>query len=380
MPITQDNAGLHLPLLLQWLQSNLQETQGGPEHRLCQSAIQKLREYIQLNFAVDESTIVLDQSPLEMEICTVYLTKEMGDTDTVGLSFGNIPVFGDYGERRRGGKKRKTHQGPVLDVGCIWVTELKKNSPAGKCGKVRLRDEILSLNGQLMVGVDVTGASYLADQCWNGGFIYLIMLRRIKRKAPLPPSNGNNSNSCEPKASPTSEPSSRLVQNGKRTRKFGVISRSSVNKDSVENRNSQDSELENGHYTLMEMGGSRLEALEVDDDRTEEQLPNSEAPLVTGHYRPRLSEGKSDFKPSDHLAQREGCRIWKMHMVKGSDGLGIQITGGRGSKRSPHGIIVAHVEEGGAAHRGKQTELVRLNDCACVHISSNRIRIQIQVF
>ncbi|XP_036602226.1 PDZ domain-containing protein 2 [Trichosurus vulpecula] len=369
MPITQDNAGLHLPLLLQWLRSNLQETQGGPEHRLCQSAIQKLREYIQLNFAVDESTIVLDQSPLEMEICTVYLTKEMGDTDTVGLSFGNIPVFGDYGERRRGGKKRKTHQGPVLDVGCIWVTELKKNSPAGKCGKVRLRDEILSLNGQLMVGVDVTGASYLADQCWNGGFIYLIMLRRIKRKAPLPPSNGNNSNSCEPKATPTSEPSSRLVQNGKRTRKFGVISRSSVSKDGGESRNSQDSELENGHYTLMEMGGPSLEV----DDRTDDQLPNTEVPLVTGHYRPRLSEGTSDFKPADHLAQREGCRIWKMHMVKGSDGLGIQITGGRGSKRSPHGIIVAHVEEGGAAHRdGRLTsgdELLMINGQSLVGLS-----------
>ncbi|XP_068957104.1 PDZ domain-containing protein 2-like isoform X1 [Petaurus breviceps papuanus] len=371
MPITQDNAGLHLSLLLQWLRNNLQETQGGPEHRLCQSAIQKLREYIQLNFAVDESTIVLDESPLEMEICTVYLTKEVGDTDTVGLSFGNIPVFGDYGERRRGGKKRKTHQGPVLDVGCIWVTELKKNSPAGKCGKVRLRDEILSLNGQLMVGVDVTGASYLADQCWNGGFIYLIMLRRIKRKAPLPP-NGNNSNSCEPKATPTSEPSSRLVQNGKRTRKFGVISRSSISKDGGERRNSQDSELENGHYTLMDMGGPCLETLDM-GDRTDDQGPNTEVPLVTGHYRPCLSEGKSDFKPSDHLAQREGCHIWKMHMVKGSDGLGIQITGGRGSKRSPHGIIVAHVEEGGAAHRdGRLTsgdELLMINGQSLVGLS-----------
>ena len=38
-------------------------------------------------------------------------------------------------------------------------------------------------------------------------------------------------------------------------------------------------------------------------------------------------------------------------MVKGQEGLGIQITGGRGSKRSPHGIIIAHVEEGGAIHR-----------------------------
>lgn len=48
---------------------------------------------------------------------------------------------------------------------------------------------------------------------------------------------------------------------------------------------------------------------------------------------------------------KEGSRIWKMHMVKGQDGLGVQITGGRGSKRSPHGIIVAHVEKGGAIQR-----------------------------
>ncbi|XP_042546459.1 PDZ domain-containing protein 2-like [Dipodomys spectabilis] len=159
MPITQDNAVLHLPLLYQWLQNSLREGGDGPEQRLCQAAIQKLQEYIQLNLAVDDSAVPPDHSPPEMEICTVYLTKQLGDTETVGLSFGNIPVFGDYGEKRRGGKKRKTHQGPVLDVGCIWVTELRKNSPAGKSGKVRLRDEILSLNGQLMVGVDVSGAS-----------------------------------------------------------------------------------------------------------------------------------------------------------------------------------------------------------------------------
>lgn len=93
-----------------------------------------------------------------MEICTVYLTKDPGNAESLGLSFGNIPALGDYGEKRRAGKKRKGLKGPVLDVGSIWVTDLKKNSPAGKCGKVRLRDEILSLNGQLMVGVDIGGA------------------------------------------------------------------------------------------------------------------------------------------------------------------------------------------------------------------------------
>ncbi|XP_067401576.1 PDZ domain-containing protein 2-like isoform X2 [Emydura macquarii macquarii] len=159
MPITQENAVLFLPLLYHWLQNNPRKEVEGPEQSLCQAAIQKLREYIQLNFSVDESELQhADPSTLDMEICTLYLTKEMGKNEALGLNFGNIPAFGDSGEKRRGGKKSKAHKGPVLDVGCIWVTDLKKNSPAGKCGKVQLRDEILSLNGQLMVGVDVSGA------------------------------------------------------------------------------------------------------------------------------------------------------------------------------------------------------------------------------
>nr|XP_009678984.1 PREDICTED: PDZ domain-containing protein 2-like [Struthio camelus australis] len=166
MPITQENAGLFLPLLCQWLQNSLREEVEGPEQSLCRSAIQKLREYIQLNFSVDESKLQQGgSSTLDMEICTVYLAQEMRKTEVLGLSFGNIPALGDYGEKRRGGKKRKGHKGPMLDVGCIWVTDLKKNSPAGKCGRVRLKDEVLSLNGQLMVGVDVSGARPIFAAC-----------------------------------------------------------------------------------------------------------------------------------------------------------------------------------------------------------------------
>ncbi|KAK2117695.1 PDZ domain-containing protein 2 [Saguinus oedipus] len=39
-----------------------------------------------------------------------------------------------------------------------------------------------------------------------------------------------------------------------------------------------------------------------------------------------------------------------MELLKESDGLGIQVSGGRGSKRSPHAIVVTQVKEGGAAH------------------------------
>ncbi|XP_032531665.1 PDZ domain-containing protein 2 isoform X3 [Chiroxiphia lanceolata] len=283
MPITQDNAGVFLPLLCQWLQNSRREGAEGAEQQLCRSAVQKLSEYIQLNFSVDESTLQPGScGTLDTEICTMYLAQEMRKNEVLGLSFGNIPALGDYGEKRRVGKKRKGHKGPVLDVGCIWVTDLKKNSPAGKCGRVRLKDEILSLNGQLMVGVDVTGASYLAEQCWNGGFVYLIMLRRIKRKAPLPPSNGNNSNSCDPKAKPSPEPSDRAAQNGKRTRKFGVITRTPGSKESKEKLGSEHG---NGHCTPMEVEVAQPETSEAESNG-EEQLQSTGAP-----YRCRLSDG-----------------------------------------------------------------------------------------
>ncbi|XP_015675282.1 PDZ domain-containing protein 2, partial [Protobothrops mucrosquamatus] len=72
-------------------------------------------------------------------------------------------------------------------------------------------------------------------------------------------------------------------------------------------------------------------------------------------------------------SQREGCRIWKMTMMKGTDGLGIQITGGRGSKRSPHAIIIARVEEGGSAHRDGRLkvgdELLMINGQSLVGLS-----------
>ncbi|XP_019465890.1 PDZ domain-containing protein 2-like [Meleagris gallopavo] len=187
------------------------------------------------------------------------------------------------------------------------------------------------------------------------------MLRRIKRKAPLPPSNGNNSNSCDPKAKPSSEPADRAAQNGKRTRKFGVITRTPGSKESKEKQ-----EHGNGHCTPMEVEVAQPEAPEAEVN-AEEQLHSTRA-----QHRSRLSEG-SVMDTADQSAQREGSRIWKMHILKGTDGLGIQITGGRGSKRSPHSIIITHVEEGGLAHRdGRLTagdELLMINGQSLVGLS-----------
>ncbi|KAJ7404600.1 PDZ domain-containing protein 2 isoform X1 [Pitangus sulphuratus] len=204
---------------------------------------------------------------------------------------------------------------------------------------------------------------YLAEQCWNGGFVYLIMLRRIKRKAPLPPSNGNNSNSCDPKAKPSPEPGDRATQNGKRTRKFGVITRTPGSKDSKEKLGPEHG---NGHCTPMEVEVAQPETSEAESNGEEQHQGTGAS------SRCRLSDGgMPDI--GDQSAQREGCRIWKMRILKGTDGLGIQITGGRGSKRSPHSIIVTHVEEGGSAHRDGRLmagdELLMINGQSLVGLS-----------
>uniref|UniRef100_A0A672NU29 PDZ domain-containing protein 2-like n=1 Tax=Sinocyclocheilus grahami TaxID=75366 RepID=A0A672NU29_SINGR len=381
MPITQENALSHLPLLENWLWAREKDRYEGNEPRtsaggVCQAAIHKLVEYIQLNFAEVESPLYSSsqfREEIDAEVRAVYLSKSEEDGPEFGLSFGNIPIFGDPEGKKKGvrRRRRKGDKGPVLDVGCIWVTEVRKNSPAARCGDIKLRDELLSLNGQLMVGVDVSGASYLADQCWNGGCIYLIMLRRIKRKASLPPCNGSGGKSVdvsnehhhnassEPAGSPTQN-----GQNGKRTRKFGVISRSSFTRDSKDSKDSRDFEHENG-YSSMEAEVTSPESSTPQDTPTDYSPVIGSSEVISNHmkvgstatlpsrFHSPLSECyKTESINSEPSSQPcEGSRIWNMHVVKGQDGLGIQITGGRGSKRSPHGIIVAHVEEGGAAQR-----------------------------
>uniref|UniRef100_A0A8C5BR09 PDZ domain containing 2 n=1 Tax=Gadus morhua TaxID=8049 RepID=A0A8C5BR09_GADMO len=408
MPITQENAVSHLPLLVTWL--------GGHsigDMSLCLAAIHKLVAYIQLNFVEGEGEgegapaaprppLDPPQEGLDVEVRAVCLKRAERDSAEFGLSFGNIPIFGDPEGGKKTGRRRKKKgdQGPVLEVGCIWVTEVRKRSPAARCGQIKLRDELLSLNGQLMVGVDVTGASYLADQCWNGGCIYLIMLRRIKRKAPPPPCNGNGDTNgtavtasrevCRSEEQRTGDCSFETpgspAQNGKRTRKFGVVSRSSSNRDSKDSIDSRDSELENGYHSPC------LPAVPGPLDKDNEEAPSEDRPrderantlphakgapshlqnggTATLPTRYRLLERKTGSVSSD---PREGGHIWKMHLVKSQEGLGIQITGGRGSRRSPHGIIIAHVEDGGTIQRDGRLrvgdELLMINGKSLVGLS-----------
>ncbi|XP_067294505.1 PDZ domain-containing protein 2 isoform X2 [Pseudorasbora parva] len=220
------------------------------------------------------------------------------------------------------------------------------------------------------------------------------MLRRIKRKAPLPPCNGSSGGNCvdaskEPRRNASDEPvgsPTQNGQNGKRTRKFGVISRSSFTRDSKDSKDSRDFEHENG-YSSMEAEVTSPESSTPQDTPTDDSPVIGSSEVIFSHlkvgstatlpsrFHSRLSESyKTESISSEPSCQPcEGSRIWKMHMVKGQDGLGIQITGGRGSKRSPHGIIVAHVEEGGATQRDGRLkagdELLMINGHSLVGLS-----------
>ncbi|MBN3292706.1 PDZD2 protein, partial [Polypterus senegalus] len=164
MPITQENAGCHLSLLECWLNTQAVQDPRNSKPHVCRAAVQKLVEYIQLNFNDGASALQIctEKEGMDLEVRAVFLTKSDEDDGEFGLSFGNIPIFGDPEGRKKGGRRRrrKGDRLPVLDVGCIWVTEVKKQTPAARCGEIKLRDELLSLNGQLMVGVDVTGARF----------------------------------------------------------------------------------------------------------------------------------------------------------------------------------------------------------------------------
>uniref|UniRef100_A0A9L0IIW5 PDZ domain-containing protein n=1 Tax=Equus asinus TaxID=9793 RepID=A0A9L0IIW5_EQUAS len=206
------------------------------------------------------------------------------------------------------------------------------------------------------------------------------MLRRFKHKVHSP-YNGNSSNSSEPGETPTLELGDQTVKKGKRARKFGVISRPSTHKATEESKsstgceldndpisgldNGPDPELGNGHAfelengpdSLKEVAGPHVDRSEVDTG-TEHRIPKTDAPLPTSNDKRRFSKsGKTDFQSSDCLAREEVGRIWKMELLKESDGLGIQVSGGRGSKRSPHAIVVTQVKEGGAAHRDGRLSL-----------------------
>lgn len=158
------------------------------------------------------------------------------------------------------------------------------------------------------------------------------MLRRFKHRTHVT-YNGSSGNSSEPGETPTLELGDQTAKKGKRTRKFGVISRPPIDKapeepktssgcDAADDPNSElengtEPELGNGHafelendpHSPKDVAGPHLERSEVDGG-AELRIPKTEASLGNSNDKRRFSKtGKTDFQSSDCLARVRGYEI-----------------------------------------------------------------------
>lgn len=163
------------------------------------------------------------------------------------------------------------------------------------------------------------------------------MLRRIKRKAPLPPCNGSSGCSEIPTehcGRARSEPAvGSPTQNGKRTRKFGVISRSSFTRDSKDGNDIQDHKHENG-YSSMD-GATSPEA------NTPLHTPTEECPV------PQLSVAVTNNISSATMPSRSNSHLSENFKAQtGRSELSSQVTQISQSKDYWHtqGIILLAVD------------------------------------
>lgn len=209
--------------------------------------------------------------------------------------------------------------------------------------------------------------SYLANLCWDGGCVNFIILRRVKQKAPSPPCDVSATVATLEKHQPDQDGSKLgcdTLENHRQSREFGFISEPSSAQDNsgdldcLGDRKSlvlTDSEGHGGTRTMPARVHSQVKKSHMDSFSRE--TPRQVSRQCCRIWRELYMYIKYSFSISPSplyvslLQPRNINYIWKMHIVKGQKPLGIQITGGRGSKRSHHGIIITHVEEGGVIDR-----------------------------
>lgn len=136
------------------------------------------------------------------------------------------------------------------------------------------------------------------------------MLRRIKRKASLPACNGSGGCAEIPTehcGGARSEPAvGSPAQNGKRTRKFGVISRSSFSRDSSKDRNGvRDHKHENG-YSSMDTEATHSEPSSPLGTPTEERPVTGPSVVLSNDVSTAAVSGRSNSRLSESFRSHTG--------------------------------------------------------------------------
>ncbi|XP_078585038.1 uncharacterized protein LOC144867103 isoform X1 [Branchiostoma floridae x Branchiostoma japonicum] len=455
MPITEQNAD-------QFLQTLVVSPPAGDLEGDTQHAVEILKTYLtsisprqkkvkpvkksgkagvpEISGPITSASLLVDDK--DHQDVKVFTFRNCPSLEKFGITLTNVPA-------QDGGMKQKKSSGKKV-LGNIQVATVTRDGHAAQDKRLKVGDEVLEVNGHLMVKVSLEKARWIIDSALKSGKMVMAILRKVKRRAPLPPAPAHpaplppgNVTAPHPLGnsrvmSQSQEVLSVSKMSGKKLRKassqeeLSLGSNSSLQDDpnsrydpAKELSDKLDRLIASTSQPRLEYGKSggvpplprqpvsaatpRPQSMPPDImsqhalgndiamiDRPQsvlvhdqQDVPECTSPRDAVLQRVASAESlddisdveMSEYHPSMHLGseqqgvtdetmekmaamvgQRYGRKLTprglrrkrhvvKMHLLKEQGGLGVQIAGGKGSKKGDIGIFVTNVEKGGAAQR-----------------------------
>ncbi|XP_030832438.1 uncharacterized protein LOC579286 isoform X3 [Strongylocentrotus purpuratus] len=304
----------------------------------------------------------------------------------------------------------KPHSNSGQILGNIRLAAILPNLYIHSDNQLRVGDELLTVNTQLIQKCSVDQARALLDSALRtGSNLCISVLRKTKRRAPPPPRKPKNvgapslsgaspsplSTSLSSSSSASTSTSTLMpdTANGRADTMRGPAD-SNRNKSSMMNSAGSTATLPNlgsrarGGQLVKEgsreirrskSGSVKRRApppprKETRDQHTEEEVPATKHVRTSETPNP-ITVARSDSILSKMLPdlKKRKREVVKIHLVKDKGSLGIQIAGGKGSRKGDIGIFVAGIDEGSPADRDgrlqKGDEILLINGTGLLNVT-----------
>ncbi|XP_072038388.1 PDZ domain-containing protein 2-like isoform X2 [Amphiura filiformis] len=218
-----------------------------------------------------------------------------------------------------------------------------------------------SVDNRDSMAVDTCGSAakvFLFDSALRSGKLCVAVLRKTKRRAPAPPSSINSmqqvDNTPNVQRPRTSITAGRTMDN--RSGHIATLPRTNAHEPNgfnIKSQQQQQQPLSASAQNLAQNHGG-----EANTGSMSAKPPELASPVTVARSDSVLSK----MLPEVKRKKREVCKI---HLVKDRGALGIQIAGGKGSRKGDIGIFVAGIDDGSPAQRDgrlqKGDEILMIN-------------------
>ncbi|XP_033111771.1 uncharacterized protein LOC117112733 [Anneissia japonica] len=278
-------------------------------------------------------------------------------------------------------------------VGNIKIKSVTPESVASFTGKLQTNDEILQINEKILERCSLERTKFLLESALRSGKLCLTVLRKSKRKAPLPPQVSVESSDLVEKRDIQNWIEKNVV-GGKIVMDWGQDENSDQNNsehflspygtsyggiDKNMFERNQEKRL-SGTKRRRDLLGN-AEDMENMMEQQLSDVPPTKTVKVDGTLPPqsphKISRNDSILSNAAQQAKKKKREVVKMHLVKDEGGLGIQIAGGKGSRKGDVGIFVAGVEKDKAAERDgrlqKGDEILMINGHNLMCVTHNEV-------